>query len=120
MPKTKPILIGGAVGCAIGMLFLVFSFLTAFGICSDTAFAEVLFPYSLAADPTLNDHALFALVLALVQYPLYGVLLGYSFLRKRGMLKVAIVGILILHIFAVGIAKSRVNDMWKARFAHMK
>jgi len=112
--------IGGAVGVAIGLLFFVLSFLLAFSICSDTTVAEVLFPFSLAADPTLNDHALVALVLALVQYPFYGVLLGYSFVRKRNMLMVAIGVLLILHVFSVGIAQRRVSDMWNARFANLK
>jgi len=115
-----PVVIGGAVGVAIGLLVFVLSFLLAFSICSDTTVAEVLFPFSLAADPTLNDHALFALVLALVQYPFYGVLLGYSFVRKRNMLMVAIGVLLILHVFSVGIAQRRVSYMWNARFANLK
>ena len=120
MPESKsylPVVIGGAVGTAIGLLFFVLSFLMAFSICSDTTLAEILFPYSLAADPTLHDHALVTLALALVQYPLYGVLLGYSFVRKRHLLMVAIGVVLILHVFTVGIAQRRVSDMWGARFA---
>ena len=60
-----PDLIGGLVGAAGGLCLLILAFLTAFGICSDTSVAEVLFPFSLAADPALNDFVLVALLEAI-------------------------------------------------------
>jgi hypothetical protein len=116
-----PILIGGLVGAAGGFCLLIFAFLTAFGICSDTSVAEVLFPFSLAADPTLNDFVLVALLFALVQYPIYGVILGAARskdrVNKSWVMACALV-LLVAHGMAVGVAKQRVNAMWKGRFSH--
>jgi hypothetical protein len=118
-----PVLVGGLAGCAIGFGFFVICFFLVFSICSDTSLAEVLFPYSLAADPTLDDKALLALTLALIQYPLYGVVLGFVWAKDRiGQLwVVACVLVLIVgHGAAVGVAKHRVKAMWEGRFSHVK
>ena len=117
------VLIGGLIGVAVGFCCLVLSFLTAFGICPDTATAAALFPFSLAADPTLRDRILLALLLALVQYPLYGVVLGYvwgkSRLSKAPVLACA-VAIFIGHAIFVGVANHQVKVMWEEKFSHMK
>jgi hypothetical protein len=120
-PATySPVLIGGLVGAAGGFCLLIYAFLTAFGICSDTSIAEVLFPFSLAADPTLHDFALAALLLALIQYPIYGVILGVARLKNRAskswVIACALV-LLVVHGVAVGVAKHRVNAMWEARLS---
>jgi len=118
-----PVLIGGLVGAVGGFCLLIFAFLTAFGICSDTSIAEVLFPFSLAADPTLHDLALVALLLALVQYPMYGVILGISWSKDRvGKSKVMACALFLLvgHGVAVGLAKHRVSAMWEKRFSHIR
>jgi hypothetical protein len=100
---------------------LIFAFLTAFGICSDTSIAEVLFPFSLAADPTLDDYVLVALLLALVQYPIYGIILGGAWSKNRAgkswVMACAFV-LILAHGIAVGVAKHRVNAMWEWRFSH--
>ena len=118
-----PVLLGGLVGFAVGLGFLAISFLTAFSICGDTAIAEVLFPFSLSADPTLRDRALVALLFALIQYPLYGVVLGFAWAKSRldksWVLACAMV-MLVGHGIVVGIAKHRVKAMWEERFSHTK
>jgi len=117
----SPVLIGGLVGAAGGFCLLIFAFLTAFDICSDTSIAEVLFPFSLAADPTLDDFVLAALLIALVQYPIYGVILGAAWSKKRvGKSRVLAyaLALLVVHGMAVGLAKHRVNAMWEQRFSH--
>jgi len=107
----------------VGLAFLVISFLTAFGICSDTAIAETLFPFALAVDPTLHDRALMVLLLASVQYPLYGIILGVAWMRSRPG-KLAFVACLLVmfvgHVAAVRLANQRVTAMWDDRFSHMK
>jgi hypothetical protein len=115
-----PVLIGGLAGFVIGLGFLVICFFLVFGICSDTSLAEMLFPYSLATDPTLDDKALPALILALIQYPLYGVALGFVWAKDRiGKLWVlaCVLMLLVAHGAVVGFAKHRVHAM---RFSHMK
>ena len=41
MSIPKPIWIGFVIGVALGAVLFVLSFLTAFGICSDTSIAEI-------------------------------------------------------------------------------
>jgi hypothetical protein len=118
-----PVLLGGLIGCAIGFVFLVISFLTAFSICSDTSIAEVLFPFSLSVDPALHDRALLALLLALIQYPLYGIILGVAWVRSRldrSLVLACAMVMLVGHGVVVGIAKHRVKVMWEERFSHMQ
>jgi hypothetical protein len=118
-----PILIGSLAGFVIGLGFFVICFFLVFSICSDTSLAEALFPFSLAADPTLRNEALLALLLALIQYPLYGGVLGFVWARDQiGKLWVVACALLILvtHGAVVGVAKHRVNVMWEERFSHTK
>ena len=117
---SKPLLIGVVIGCGVGLLFFAFSFLTTFGICGDTRFAEMLFPYSVAADPTLDDRVLVAFVLACLQYPIYGLGLGYVWQRNRPLLKFLLIGLLVIHGVGAGIAKDRVSDMWQQRFQNVR
>jgi hypothetical protein len=121
--KYLPVLIGGLIGAVGGFCLLLFAFFTAFSICSDTSIAEVLFPFSLAADPTLDDLALVALLLALVQYPIYGVILGISWSIDRigkSRVMACALALLVIHGIAIGVAKHRVNAMWEERFSHVK
>jgi hypothetical protein len=118
-----PVLIGGLAGCLIGFVFFIISFFMVFSICSDTSAAEVLFPYSLAADPTLNRKALLALILALIQYPLYGSVLGFVWAKDRiGKLWVVACALVLLvtHGAVAGVAQHRVKAMWEERFSHTK
>jgi hypothetical protein len=118
-----PVLLGGLIGVAVGLCCLVLSFLAVFGICSETATAAALFPFSFYADPALDDRILIALLLALVQYPLYGFILGFvwakSRLSKAPVLACA-AAIFIVHAIFVGIANHRIKIMWDEKFSHMK
>jgi hypothetical protein len=118
-----PVFIGGLVGVAVGLCCVVLSFLKVFGICSDTATAAALFPFSLAADPTLRDRILLALLLALVQYPIYRVVLGYVWRRSRlskAPVLACAAAIFIGHAIFVGVANYRVKVMWDEKFSHTK
>jgi hypothetical protein len=115
-------LTGGLIGVAVGFFFLVISFLTAFSICSDTSIAELLFPFSLSADPTLHDRALLALLFALIQYPLYGAILGLAWARSRldkSLVLACAMVILVGHGMAVGFATYRVKAMRGEKFSHI-
>lgn len=114
----SPIVIATLVGIGAECCFLFLSFITAFGICSDTVMAESLFPYALAFDPTLHDHLGLAFSLALIQWPIYGVLLGVAWMKgrsQRSWLVLCFIVILAVHLFAVAVAKNRVRNMWETR-----
>src|SRR5262245_11834042 len=115
-----PVLIGGIVGAVGGFFLFILAFLSAFSICSDTFIAEALFPFSIAVDPSLNEHVLLALLLALVQFPIYGIILGITWSRCRvdkSWLMICGLALLVGHAIAVGVAKHRVNAMWEERFS---
>jgi hypothetical protein len=114
-----PIVIGGIIGGGVGFCFLFLAFVTAFGICSDTSIAEVLFPYALFVDPTLHDRALLALLLALVQYPAYGLAIGYFWIRKRASVSACVMILFLAHVLAVGGARYQVQAMWDYRLSNM-
>ena len=105
---------------SVPLLFL--SFVTTFGICSDTSISETLFPFALALDPSLENHIFIALTLALVQFPIYGILLGFAW--KAWAHRLAFLGCIVLmvvgHVSAVRFANSRVEAMWQYRFSHMR
>ena len=48
-----------------------------------TTIAQNVFPYALAFDATLLDNRWIVLVLALIQFPLYGVVLAVTWPRTR-------------------------------------
>lgn len=112
--------ISGFVGAGviIGGLFFVFSFLTAFGICSDTTIAERLFPFAFLVDPSLFQRPLLALVLALIQYPLYGVALRWIW-PEPNFRVFGLILLLAIHIAAASVAKIRVSTMWQQKFSQM-
>ena len=112
-----PIVIGGLIGTVGGLFLLCFAFITAFGICSDTSFAEILFPYALYADPSLFDRPYLALTLALAQYPVYSIVCGWVWVRKQSAFWACLLILLIAHMIAVGGAHYRVKTMWEERLS---
>jgi hypothetical protein len=115
-----PIIVSVVIATCVGFCLLFLAFITAFSICSDMSIAEVLFPYALYADPTLHDHALVALLLALVQYPAYGLLIGYVRMRRRSAVFACVVILFVAHAVAVAGAQYRVKAMWEYKFSHMQ
>jgi hypothetical protein len=114
-----PIIIGAIIGAGVGFCLLFFAFITAFGICSDTFFAEILFPYALNFDPTLHDRGLLALLLALIQCPTYGIVIGYVWVRRRAVVWQCVMILFVAHVIAIFGAQYRVKAMWEYRFSHM-
>jgi hypothetical protein len=96
---------------------MIFAFLTAFSICSDTTIAALLFPYAVYADPNLYDRPLLVLLIALIQYPIYGVICGYIWTRKRSMVKVIVLALFVAHIIAIGGAASRIKAIEDKKFS---
>jgi hypothetical protein len=78
----KPVLIGNAVGVLIGLL-LVYISASAFANSESTALAQIAFPYALAFDPTVLDNHWIVLGLALIEFPLYGIILAATWPRTR-------------------------------------
>jgi hypothetical protein len=120
MRIPKSVLIGFGIGVVIGVPFFLLSFFTAFGICSDTSIAERLFPFALIVEPSLLQRPLLAFILAAIQYPLYGALLGIGWTHagKRTYIYIAtILIVLITHVVGVSYSTQRVESMWKQRFS---
>lgn len=108
----SPVFIGALVGAAVGLCLLNFTYLMVLGNWSDASVAEVLFPFCIAIDPTFNYFV--ALLYGLVQYPIYGVILGFAWSKNRvgksRMIAYAL-ALLVVHGMVVGMAKHRVNAM---------
>src|SRR5260221_9636020 len=112
------LIVGLGAGIGVGAVIFVITFFLTFTICSDTSTAEKVFPFALIADPSL-DH-LIALVVALIQFPVYGLLLGFVWAKAHAtklIFVVAIVALLVLHLMAGSFASRRVATMWQQKFA---
>jgi hypothetical protein len=118
-PATNsPVFIGGLVGAAGGLCLLIYAFLATFGNPFATSVAEVLFPFALSVSPTLYDFSFATLLFALVQYPIYGVILGFAWSKNRvGKSRVIAyaLALLVVHGMAVGLAKHQRNAKWGRR-----
>ena len=121
MKEPFPALIAGlGAGVGVGVVLFVITFFFTFTICPDTSIAERVFPYSLMVVPSIFSHPLIALFLAVIQFPLYGIILAFA--RARGgeakILFIAmIVVVVLLHLTAGGFASQCVNQMWERKFA---
>ena len=111
MTLPKPIWVGLVVGIVVGAALFLLSFFTVFGICSDTSIAEALFPFAVISDPTLDGRWWIALPLALVQYPAYGMLCGYVWMRKRALLSACVLVLLVGHVISANVASSQVKAL---------
>lgn len=123
MSLPKASWIGFIVGIVVGAAFFALSFITAFGICSDTSLAEMLFPFALIVDPSLFDHPLMGFVLALIQYPLYGFVLGIAWTRanlSKSKFVACTLVVLVGHFAAAGVATQRVKTMWEEKLSHIQ
>ena len=123
MARKDPIpgmIVGLGSGVGVGAVILVITFFLTFTICPDTSTAEKVFPFALIVDPSLFDRPLVALVLAAIQFPLYGIVLGLAW-AKAGETKVifvvSLVVLLVAHIVAGSLASRRVERMWQQKFA---
>ena len=111
-------IVGLGSGVGVGGVVLVITFFLTFTICSDTSTAEKVFPFALIANPELDN--LIALVLALIQFPLYGTMLGFAWAKADATKLVfitAIVALLVVHLMAGSFASRRVATMWQQKFA---
>lgn len=114
----KSVFIGLGAGVILGGTLFLLSFVTAFGICSDTSIAERLFPFALIVDPSLIQRPWLALVLSLVQYPVYGIVVGFAW-NKASVRIGALVLLVVIHIAAARVATQRVAKMWRQKFSQM-
>ena len=110
---------GLGVGTSVGIAMFMATFVVTFGICADTSTAEKIFPFALIADPSLFDRPLIAFILAAIQFPLYGLILGFAWARGRSRKQwfVAVLSTLLVgHLTAGIVASHRVDRMWQQRF----
>jgi hypothetical protein len=111
---------GLGVGTIVGSAMFMATFAVTFGICADTSTAEKIFPFALIADPSLFDRPLIAFILAAMQLPLYGLILGFAWPRGRSRKPrfVAVLSMLLVsHLTAGVVASHRVDRMWQQRFS---
>lgn len=119
----RPVILTTMIGALIGCCFLFYAFITAFGICSDSTVTELLFPYAVLVDPSLSESLVIILLLALIQWPLYGFFIGLAWTRAPlRSIAVCVCSVLLItiHSLAVMAAHHRVEEMWGKRFADIK
>jgi len=114
------LIVGLGAGIGVGVVLFVITFFLTFTICPDTSIAERMFPYSLMVVPSISSHPLIALFLAVIQFPLYGIILAFAWARggeTKRLFIAMIVVVVLLHLTAGGFASQRVKQMWQRKFA---
>ena len=101
------------IGFAVGLVLLFVAFLLTFTICADTTFAKLLFPFAIAADPSLHDRWWLALLVALAQYPIYVGIVALVRARKRSLMGLCIAVLCLAHIAAMYGAAARETALHK-------
>ena len=106
--KQSPVAIGASIGAIAGVLLFAFSVFAALGICSDTSTAEMLFPYSMMILKSQEASLWPVLIIALIQYPLYGALCGQLY-QLKGWTRYLAIPILLLAVVShcLAITKSQ-------------
>ena len=102
--SLRPILIGSTIGAIIGCLLIYVAASAAFGDSGSTLIAQNIFPYALAVDATLLDNRWIVLGLALIQFPVYGMVLAVTWPRtwRRAIAFIICIGILVCaHLLAM-------------------
>ena len=84
---------------ALTPVFLMVGFLSAGAGHGHYLFAKVLFPFTMLSTVFLDSITLPFLLLALVQFPVYGFIMGLA--NVRGHLRESTIAISIAHLFAV-------------------
>ena len=113
-------IVGFGAGVGVGAIVFVITFFLTFTICSDTSTAEKVFPFALIASPGLDN--LIALVLALIQFPTYGIVLGLAWTKAdaaKRLFVTAMVALIVVHLVAGRFATRRVETMWQQKFSQM-
>jgi hypothetical protein len=95
---NKPIAIGIAVGFLVELLSLVVAFLSTGAGHGDYGAARTLFPLPMLTTLIEGQIGAFAFGLALLQFPLYGAILGWAVARSNLIMAVALV---VMHSIAV-------------------
>jgi hypothetical protein len=98
-------------GVVVTPVFLYVSFM--YAIHDGFRIAARLFPAAVLLSPDLNSLSVGTIVLALIQWPLYGLIFGYCYTnRRRSFAVAAVVALLILqHVVVCNVAAARVNAL---------
>ncbi len=95
-----PLAIGSVVfACAFGLLAIACSVAEAGGGHGTYYLAKLFFPYTMSLAPLAGSITPPLIVLALVQFPAYGILLAIAEWKKR--YRQVAVGIALVHLLAV-------------------
>jgi hypothetical protein len=102
------VLVSTCVGAFITLCSLYAAF--AYGIHDGFRIAGYLFPYAVLLSPTLDSVGILSVLLAVVQFPIYGFLLGFWW-RRRTRLVVCCGLIVLAHCVAVVGAERAVESV---------
>ena len=108
----KPILIGTAAGLVVGLTLFCLVASATFGASDNAYIFRVLFPYAGAVEPSTRSWVILSLFV--LQYPLYGGLLGIASnqVRHRLLILVAILTLIVGGHFAAVRSAHRADAIW--------
>ena len=110
MKYKTPLWVGLIIGVVLTPVFLYLAFI--YAIHDGFRIAARLFPTAVLLSPDLDGLRVATMVLAVLQWPLYGLILGYCFMKRRRSFSPIIAAFIIIQHLVVGnIAGARVNEL---------
>lgn len=116
--KVRPTLWGALIGILMTPCLLYVAFV--YSIHGGLDLAALLFPYAVIASPTMQAVTGFAMLLAAIQFPIYGIVVGTA--RPRGRRRWLYVGALVLVVHCAGavVAYQRVTSAPLVKYARLR
>lgn len=108
--KTHRLLLPLAISLAATPILLFLGVASAGAGHGNYLFAKILFPHTLLSAWVLDSITTPFIVLAVIQFPLYGIVLGAANLRHRFKRTLVLVG--IIHALAVGTCFILLNEQF--------
>ena len=100
------------VGILSGLiLFCCFAYIAfLYSIHDEFRIAAYLFPYAVFMSPGYNYLSFISVLIAFVQWPLYGAVLSLHLKERRGITRAVVVVCLLTHVIIGTLAWARVNS----------
>lgn len=107
---SSSIIAGVLGGVLLTLIFLYISF--AYAIHDGFRMAAYLFPITVWLSPDIDSLTSGTILLALIQWPLYGLIIGlYYKNRKHSLWAAVVVCLIIQHLLLANVAAARVNAL---------
>ncbi len=105
----KPVLVAVLIGLSLSLVFLYISFITA--IHDELRTAAYLFPIPVWINPDLHSLGIGDVLLAVIQWPLYGVFVALICKAKKSVAAFGMACLIVQHVLIGTVARAKVESV---------